>query len=274
MSLRAAATLGWRIESNWADPLVFVVYALLRPVGQALILSGMYWAVAGQGASPERFAAFYLANAFHEYVVRVLIGMGWVVVEEREEYETLRNVCVSPIGLPRYLAGRSLVKFALATTSVVIVLGIGWAIGVRWDFGAVRWGWLALALPLGLAATLFAGFLVAGLALMMPRAAISANEGIAIGLYLLCGVIFPVDLLPRGLQELSLVLPFTWWYEALRRFILGAGASERLGTLSDGSLVLALAVTTALLGVVSRWGFRALERSARRSGRIDQATLF
>ena len=267
MSLRAAATLGWRIESNWADPLVFVVYALLRPVGQALILSGMYWAVAGQGASPERFAAFYLANAFHEYVVRVLIGMGWVVVEEREEYETLRNVCVSPIGLPRYLAGRSLVKFALATTSVVIVLGIGWAIGVRW-------GWLALALPLGLAATLFAGFLVAGLALMMPRAAISANEGIAIGLYLLCGVIFPVDLLPRGLQELSLVLPFTWWYEALRRFILGAGASERLGTLSDGSLVLALAVTTALLGVVSRWGFRALERSARRSGRIDQATLF
>jgi ABC-2 type transport system permease protein len=74
--VRAATWLGWQIESNWADVLTFVVYSVLRPLGTALILAGMYWAVSGAAARPEAFAAFYVANAFHEYVVRVLIGMG------------------------------------------------------------------------------------------------------------------------------------------------------------------------------------------------------
>ena len=112
--LRLTAWLGWQIESNWADPLTFFVYSVLRPVGTALILAGMYWAVARHGARPEAFTAFYVANAFHEYVVRVLIGMGWIIVEEREEYETLRYVVTSPVGLLTYLTGRSSVKFALS----------------------------------------------------------------------------------------------------------------------------------------------------------------
>src|SRR5438552_3887630 len=106
LRLRAAARLGWQIESNWADPLKFVVYALLRP-----------------------------------------------------------------------------------------------------------------------AATLFLGYVIAGLALVLPRSAITLNEGVGVGLFLLCGVIFPVDLLPHGLREVALALPFTYWYESLRRFLLGRTAS-------------------------------------------------
>jgi ABC-2 type transport system permease protein len=273
--LWAAAGLGWKIESNWADPFVFVVYALLRPVGQALILSGIYWTVSGEGARPEVFAGFYLANAFHEYVVRVLVGMGWMVVEEREDYETLRFLCVSPVGLRTYLAGRSLVKFGLATFSVALVLAIGVAwLGLRFDPARIPWIPFALAMALGLVATLFLGYLAAGWALLLPRVAVSMNEGIGVVMYLVCGVIFPVDLLPRGMQELSLALPFTWWYEALRRFLLGEGVSARLGALGDGQLLAGLAATTAALAVVSHVGFGLLERRARRLGRIDQATTF
>lgn len=53
------------------------------------------------------FAGFYVANAVHEYVARVLVGMGWVVVEEREEYETLHLVYTSPIGMMTYLTAGS-----------------------------------------------------------------------------------------------------------------------------------------------------------------------
>lgn len=273
--LRTAAWLGWQIESNWADLLTFVVYSVLRPLGTALILAGMYWAVAGEARRPEAFAAFYVANAFHEYVVRVLIGMGWVVVEEREEFETLKYVVVAPIGMVTYLTGRSAMKFALATVSVLLILGAGWLLlGVRWDWGRVDAGALAAALVLGLLATAFLGFLVAGWALVLPRIAVSMNEGLAVALYLLCGVVFPIDLLPRGLQELSLALPFTWWYEALRRFLLGEGASARLSGWSDAHLLLALAVTTAAFAALSLWGYRRLERRARRLGRLDQTTLF
>jgi ABC-2 type transport system permease protein len=274
--LRTSAWLGWQVESNWAAPLTFVVYTLLRPVGTALILGGIYWAAAsGAGARPETFAAFYVANAFHEYVVRVLLGMGWVVVEEREEYETLRLLYTSPVGMLVYLSGRSTVKYALATCSTVIVLALGWLVlGLRWDWAQVAWLPFAVSFGLGLLATLFLGFLMAGWALTLPRIAVSVNEGVGVALYLLCGVIFPIDLLPRVLQWLALALPFTYWYEALRRFLLGSGASAMLGGWSDARLVGALALTTAVLGAVSVWGYFALERSARRSGRLDMTSLF
>ena len=274
-TLRWSTWLGWQIESNWADPLTFTVYSLLRPIGTALILAGMYWAVARHGASREAFVAFYVANAFHEYVVRVLIGMGWVIVEEREEYETLRYVYAAPIGMLAYLTGRSLVKFGLATVSAVLVLGLGIAVlGVRWDPSRIQpLGFLA-TFGIGLVATLFLGYVVAGAALLLPRAAINLNEGVGIGLFLVCGVIFPIDLLPRGLREVALALPFTYWYEALRRFLLGHTASRLFADWSGPALLGTLAATTAVFAALSLWAFRVLEHRARSLGRLDHSTLF
>lgn len=273
--LRTASWLGWQVESNWADPFLFVVYAVARPLATALILAGMYWAVAGAASKREAFLLFYLGNAFHVYVTQVVIGMGWVVVEEREDYETLKYVYASPIGMFTYLAGRSTVKIALASVSAVLTLVVGWfALGLHWEWSRVAWGPFGMAFVLGLAACLCLGFLVAGLSLVMPRAAVTVNEGIAVALYLACGVIFPIDLLPRGIQELSLALPFTWWYEALRRFVVGHGASERIAGLPDAAVLGALALTTILFALLARWGYLALERRARRLGRLDQTTLF
>ena len=138
----------------------------------------------------------------------------------------------------------------------------------------MRWPELALTLALGLAATLIVGFLVAGVGLLLPRAAIQINEGLAVALYLLCGVIFPIDLLPRALQNLALALPFTLWYEALRRFLLGAGASARIGQWSDATLLGALALSTLVFSLLGRWGYLALETRARHLGRLDQTTMF
>ncbi len=273
--LRTAAWLGWQVESNWADPFIFAVYTVVRPLATALILAGMYWAVAGRAMRAGLFPAVYLGNAFHIYVTTVLIGMGWVVVEEREEYETLKYVYTSPIGIFTYLTGRASVKLVLASVSLVLTLLTGWfLVGVKWSWGAVAWAPLLLTIVLGLVATVSLGFLVAGVALLLPRIAISVNESMAVALYLLCGVIFPIDLLPPGLRELSLLLPFTWWYEALRRFVLGAGLSARLGHLSDAALLGALFATTAAFALLSRWGYNALERRARQQGRLDQTTLF
>jgi ABC-2 type transport system permease protein len=273
--LRTAAWLGWQVESNWADPFIFVVYSVSRPLATALILTGMFWAVRGTAVHEHAFLGFYVANAFHNFVTTVLVGMGWIVVEEREEYETLKYVYTSPVGIFTYLLGRSSVKLALATISTLLTLAVGWlALGLRWDWGAVRWAPLALALPLGLVACVFLGFLIAGWGLLLPRAAMAVNEGVALALYLLCGVIFPIDLLPRAIALLSFALPFTYWYEALRRFLLGAGSSAMLGTWSDTTLLSALALSTLVFVLVSRWGYFALEREARRRGRLDQTTLF
>jgi len=273
--LRTASWLGWQVESNWADPFLFVVYTVARPLASALILVGMYWAVAAQATRRELFMGFYVANAFHAFLTNLVIGMGWLIVEEREDYETLKYVYTSPIGMFTYLTGRSTVKLTLATVSAALALTVGWiALGLRWSWSTVAWGPLALTIVLGLVAGVYLGFLVAGFGLLLPRVSITVNESLAVALYLLCGVIFPVDLLPGPVQVLSLALPFTYWYEALRRFLLGHGASARLSAWSDGTLLGALALSTLFFVLLSRWGYGALERRARRLGRLDQSTTF
>jgi ABC-2 type transport system permease protein len=205
----------------------------------------------------------------------VLVGLGWVVFEEREEYETLKYVYASPVGMFTYLAGRSSVKFALATVSVVVTLAAGWfLLGVRWDWSHVQWLPLAAAMVAGLSSTLFLGFLLAGWSLVLMRAAMVVLEGTTLASYLLCGVIFPIDLLPRPLQWISMSLPFTWWYEALRRFLAGHGTRGIMQRFSDTQVLLVLGASTIVFAVLARWGYFAFERRARQLGRLDQTTLF
>ena len=272
---RVAARLGWAIESNWTDPFTFIVYSILRPLAAALILAWMYRSVAGVALRPEAFASLFLGSAFHEYVTRMAVGMGWLIVEDREEYETMKYLYTSPIGIFTYLLGRTATKFVLASVGAAITMTIGWTLlGVRWDWAALDWPLLAGAFGLGIVASLSLGFLMAGWALVLPRIAITMIEGCALELQLLCGVIFQIDMLPRGIQELSLAVPLTWWYEAMRRLLLGHGASARLAALTDGQTVAILAAITAVWAVAGRLGYDALERRARRLGRLDQTTLF
>lgn len=273
--VRAAAWLGWKVESNWADPVLFAVYVVARPLAVALILAAMYQAVKSPVTDARLFAGFFVANALHAYANTVVVGMGWVVFEEREEYETLKYVYAAPFGVVPYLIGRSIVKLALASITVVLTLALGWfALDIRWNPAEVRGLELGAAMLLGLAGTFSLGFLLAGAALVMTRAAVTTLEGITQGLYLLCGVLFPVDLLPLPLQWIAYALPFTWWYEAVRRFLLGRGSSATLAPWSDAQLLGALAAVTLVFGVLANSGYAACERRARRLGRLDQTTLF
>jgi ABC-2 type transport system permease protein len=272
---RTAAWLGWQVDGNWADPVLFAIYVLARPLASALILAAMYSAVRASAAPASVFVGFYIANAFHAYVNTVLVGLGWVVFEEREEYETLKYVYASPVGMFTYLAGRSLVKFALATLSVLATLLVGWfALGVRWDWAHVQWLPLVAATAAGLASTLFLGFLLAGWSLVLTRAAMVVLEGTTLASYLLCGVIFPIDLLPAPIRWIALGLPFTWWYEALRRFLAGHGTLGLMQRFTDTQVLAWLGATALVFALLARWGYFAFERQARRLGRLDQTTLF
>jgi hypothetical protein len=42
MAFRTATRLGWQIESNWTDPLLFAIYSVIKPVAASLILVFMY----------------------------------------------------------------------------------------------------------------------------------------------------------------------------------------------------------------------------------------
>lgn len=273
--LRTSAWLGWQVESNWADPVVFFIYLIARPLAVALTLAAMYAATRSTATQGGAFAGFYVANAFHAYVNTMVVGMGWVIFEEREESEMLKYVYVSPMGLVTYIAGRSFVRFVLGSISAVLMLLVGWfLLGVRWDFSLTQPLPLAITLVAGLGATLAAGYLICGVAMVLTRSAVTVLEGCMLGLYLLCGVIFPVDLMPVWIRPLSYVLPFTWWYECLRRFLLGHGSSAGMNTLSDTQLLGAMLAVCVGFSLAAAFGYRALDQLARRLGRLDQTTMF
>ena len=54
-----AVRLGWAVSSNWAHPVPFIIYTILRPISGALILVVMYTVITGGRADGNQFAALF-----------------------------------------------------------------------------------------------------------------------------------------------------------------------------------------------------------------------
>src|SRR5438445_531446 len=94
-TFRIAAWLGWQIEGNWADPLVFFIFTVLRPMASALILVLMYTVVRG-GQRDETFDYLFISNAFYVLVIQVMVGLSWTIIDDRENYKMLKYIYTSP----------------------------------------------------------------------------------------------------------------------------------------------------------------------------------
>ncbi len=137
-SLKVAAWLGWQIESNWTDPFLFAIYSVVKPVAGALILVFMYLVVARGGLANPLFPYIFVGNAFYIYVGAVLMGISWVVIDDREHYGMLKYLYTAPLNIYTYLVGRGAAQTAIATvaTTITLLFGVG-ALGIR----SHREGW-------------------------------------------------------------------------------------------------------------------------------------
>lgn len=265
--------LGWQIESNWTEPFLFAIYSVIKPVAGVLILVFMYLVVAKGGLQNPLFPQVFLGTTFYLYVVNVLSGISWTVQDDREHYGMLKYVYIAPMHLYGYLLGRGMAKTVVATISVLITLAFGVTfLGVRLSFGDP--GLFLAALGLGLAALAFYGILLAGVSLLIARHGWMVGDVVAGGLYLLCGAAFPLSLLPSPLRALGLGLPPTYWFEALRRALLGRGLHPELSALSNAQLLLILSGATAVGIALSVGVFWAAERTAVRRGLLDMQTMY
>ena len=273
--LRAAAWLGWQVEANWADPFLFFVYAVAKPLATTLILFFMVRIVSQGHATQEAFLFLFLGNTFFLYVTEVLIGISWAVFRDREDYETLKYIYMAPLRLLTYLLGRGTTKMLTASLGVIVALAFGRFI-LHLPIGTpdTPWSLVALATLLGLISVAWLGIILAGASLIVARHSINMNEGLSGVFYLLSGAVFPIDVLPRWAQSISLVLPFTYWLELIRRMVLGKPFAARLAGIGNGTLWLILAGSTvALAGIAIGW-FQWCERVARSRGLIDWKTNY
>jgi ABC-2 type transport system permease protein len=282
--LRAALLLGWRVESNWADPVLFAIYTVIRPVSSMLLLTVMVTIVGGSADARARTFVI-LGSALWATLVSGLAGPAWSVLEDRERYRTLKYLYTSPATFLILLAGRGGARLISgAMGSLVAILFAVLLLGLRIDPGAVDWPLLALTMLLGLPPVLALGIVLAAVCLQTRQESWNYPDAFAGAMFLVSGVVFPLAVLPRSLEALGLLNPVTWWVAGVRRAILPDGPSSiggvgSLWTAVTGSgapdpitIVGALFLSGAVTTLVATALFRGSERRARDRGLLDRTT--
>jgi ABC-2 type transport system permease protein len=268
-SFSTAIRLGWAIESNWSDPFLFIAFTIAKPLAAAMILVVMFQVITG-GQGTEFLQFMLVGTALWNVVFGVLAGLVQSILEDRERYRMIKYVVVTPSSIFPFLLGRSVARIlgSLVAVAVTLIVGIV-LLGLELQPNLLI---LVPATALGFLAVMALGIFMAGWCLQLRQEAWSYPEAIAGALYLVSGAIFPVSALPPILHPIAYAMPTTWWLEASRRGLLGHGAPDAIGQLSDGTVMLLLLLTTAIALPVALAGFAWFMRRARQAGLLDMVT--
>jgi ABC-2 type transport system permease protein len=283
-SFAVSARLGWQMEANWTDPILFFIYSVAKPVSSALILVLML-EVIGAAGRPDYRAFVVIGSALWSFVISGISGLAWSVLDDRERYRMLKYVYVSPSDFLVVLLGRGIARVAVGAMGAVITLAIGViALGVPFDPGRVDWPLLALVMVLGLGAIIAIGILLAAICLQTRQESWSYPEAVSGALFLVSGAVFPLSVLPAPLQVVGLLSPLSWWVEGTRRALFPGGLTSIggdgsffasfAGRAAPSGLEIGLALlatgTVATLGAIAV--FRASDRRAKDRGLLDMTT--
>jgi ABC-2 type transport system permease protein len=272
-TLRAFATavrLGWKVSSNWTRPLLFVIYAVLRPLSAALILVVMYSVITGGRGNARTYLAFLvIGTAFWSFVQEGVSEFAVGVLEDRGRFKMLKYAYLAPQRFPLFLVGRATAKLTSAAASVVLVLAVA-TIGLRLPLDPFRIDWPILVAACLLAFVSIMAFSIAlSVVLLAGRDAYGYGEIMAQVLYIFAGAIFPISVLPGPLAWLASMTPMPYWLELCRRALLHGRVYEMFPSLSDAEVLLRLVVATAGTVLLGWLVYLVADRLARTRGYID-----
>jgi ABC-2 type transport system permease protein len=276
-SFKTAAWLGWQIESNWADPFVFAIYSIIKPLASAGILVVMYSVITNGAFENVVFPYIYLGNAFYIYVGAVMAGISWAVIDDREHYRMLKYMYVAPLHFPTYLVGRGVARFIFGTISVFITIAFGVLfLKVPLNIFQVNWGLFFVSLILGIMMLISLGLVLGSFTLIIANHVWFLGEGVAGALYLFSGAIFPLEVLPNWLRPVGYAMPLTYWLELMRRSLIGkvAEAFPTLAGFSNIQLLGILFGLTIIFLLIAFFAFRFCDHRARELGYIDMTTNY
>lgn len=283
-SFTTAARLGWQMESNWTDPVLFLVYSVAKPLASALILVVMLDVISG-GARPDYRAFVVIGSALWTFVLSGVSGLAWMILDDRERYRMLKYLYVSPSDFLAVVFGRGVARIGVGAMGAAITLAVGvLLLGVPFDIGRIDWLLLGAVTVVGVGSILGVGLLMAAVCLQTRQEAWSYPEAAAGGLFLISGVVFPLAVLPVPVQAIGLVTPLTWWIEGVRQALFPGGVTavggpgSLYGAVSGAGqpgpleIVLALLATGAVATLGAVAVFRASDRRAKDRGLFDQTT--
>ncbi len=295
-SARESFWVGWKIESNWTDPVLFATYQIIRPLASLLIVGF----IVILGAASSQYLAWvivgsafyaYVLQVIYAYVLQVMLGMAILVFVDRNRYEVLKNIYISPGTLHPYVIGRGLVSVLNGTISVVLTLLFSVAIfngllhmNIPLDLLGVNLLMLLPAVVLGIISLLAIGYMLCAVNIVSNRMEFILGDSVSGVFFLLGGVIFPINFLPAPVQYVSNVLPVTYFLDTVRESFglpefclrLQATTCQVLpaapGNYMSNLAILGLTTLAALILGISV--FRLAERRAKRLGLFDRKSEY
>ncbi len=278
-TFKVAAWLGWEMDSNWTEPWLFIVYSVVKPVAGAFILVLMYVVFVAIGrpqGDPAAFSYMYVGNSFFIFVAATLFGTFQVIQADREWYQTIRYVYISPISYYVYILGRAASKIAVAAFAVLITLAFGMIfLGVQMRLSLLEIPTFIVSLVLGIAVLLAIGICLGGVSFLTAKHTHGLAEGIPGVFYVFCGVLFPLSVLPTWGQAIGQAIPLTYWFDITRRLLTpDAAINTTLNAYSDGEILLLLLVSSLAFFGLSVLIFKLGEYFARKAGKIDMTTSY
>jgi len=271
-TVKQAIWVGWKVETNWADPLIFAIYYLVRPLAGLLIV-GFIFIIGSLGGvlNPSYFAFMFIGNSFFVYVTQIMLTMSMLIHDDRSHYEVLKHIYLAPGSLSWYIVGRALNGVLNATISLVLTLGFGVLIFQGFLGVSIPINWLSINVPLltvtlllGIACFIGLGFVLSSINIMTAKVQFLLSDYVSGILYLFGGVVFLPSVLPAWGQAVSQVLPITYFLRSIRSAFLNQTPS------TVGVDLLYLVITMIATVVVGLIFFKMAMYRARRDGLIDK----
>jgi len=208
----------WRYPLNAISRVVEPV-VWLTPVffmGQAFSVDGKARGFEGYAGTSDYSSCILVGSVLSNYIQTVFWGIGYALKNDMDS-GVLESTWLTPVPRPLLLVGRTLTSLLTTTIISIAMLLIGWLL-----FGFQPTGnlWMALLAALPMLVGLYGfGMAFAAIVLLMR----DANTLVDTSSYLVSlfsGSQFPVQALPRFLLPVSLALPLTYGYDAVRGFLL------------------------------------------------------
>jgi len=236
----------------------------LWPLVDVLLFGALatYVSSGSSASAGERAAGYLLAGIVLWHVVyqsQIAVSTGFL---EETWSRNLLNLMVTPIREVEYVAGVAM--FGMLKLCIGVgLLAIGAFVFYSFDVSTLGFGVIPIA-----AVLLMVGWcislLVIGIVLRFGTGAEALAWGVMFVVLPLSGVFYPVDALPTLLQPISLALPTTHAFAALRGLVDGNG-------LDWGQLGIA-AAETVVLAVLALWYLVRMLALFRRRGYITKYT--
>lgn len=207
-------------------------------------------------------AAFLLVGIFGMVLWSTAIWSGGYAVESERYEGTINSLFLTPAGRGAVVLGYSLGSLfvfvwptMLVATGIAIVAGVDFVVN---DPLAVLLSFAAL-----IVAALALSYLLAGGFVLTRKANMFANF-LQSPIYLLSGMMVPIDDLPEAVQWFAYIFPVSAGMEALRATLLaGASTGDILEPLAR------LVAASAVLMVIGHWLLERVEHAARNAGTLD-----